>query len=117
MSSFWQRTLSGTVYVPLIVASILVHPIFFGVLFLVFTMWAVGEQHKLFHSTKFTTIGSMIAGGWLFALSWLFEQCEALSLLQFKLLLRYLSHLALAAAYNFAQLILADSIYLYQIGN
>ena len=86
MSSFWQRTLSGTVYVALIVASILVHPIFFGILFLLFTMWAVREQHKLFNSTKFTTIGSMLAGGWLFAMTWLFEQFEALSLLQLKLL-------------------------------
>ena len=34
MSTFWQRTLSGTVYVGLVIASILVHPLFFGVLFL-----------------------------------------------------------------------------------
>lgn len=86
MSTFWQRTLSGTVYVALIVASTLVHPIFFGVLFLCFTMWAVREQLHLLRATRFTTIGSMLAGGWLFAMTWLLEQCEAMSLLQFKLL-------------------------------
>lgn len=50
MSNFWQRTLSGTVYVALVVASILVHPVFFGVLFLIVTCMAVREYHQLLHS-------------------------------------------------------------------
>ena len=71
MSSFWKRTLSGAVYVALVVASILVHPIFFGVLFLALTMWAVHEYHTLVKSDKFVTIGSMIAGGLTFVTLWL----------------------------------------------
>ncbi len=71
MSTFWQRTLSGTVYVGLVIASILVHPLFFGVLFLGVTMLAVREQHILLGSSRFTTIGSMLAGGLLFAMAWM----------------------------------------------
>ena len=83
MSTFWQRTLSGGVYVALVVASILVHPIFFGVLFLCVTMLAVREQHKLFQSSRFVTIGSMLAGGYLFAISWLIFYSQTLSIGEF----------------------------------
>ena len=82
MSSFWQRTLSGAVYVALVVASILVHPIFFGVLFLCVTMLAVREQHVLLGSSRFTTIGSMLAGGLLFAVAWLLCNVDAINLQQ-----------------------------------
>lgn len=47
MSNFWQRTLSGTVYVGLVVASVLVHPAFFAVLFMIVTSLAVREYHHL----------------------------------------------------------------------
>jgi len=79
MSTFWQRTLSGTVYVALVIASILVHPIFFGVLFLGITMLAVREQHVLLNSIPFTRIGSMLAGGLLFACAWLIHNVEIFS--------------------------------------
>ena len=80
MSSFWQRTLSGAVYVALVVASILVHPIFFGVLFLIISMLAVREQHKLLQSSRFTTIGSMLAGGLLFVIAWLMFNLDSINL-------------------------------------
>lgn len=82
MSTFWQRTLSGTVYVALVVASILVHPIFFGVLFIGVTMLAVREHHRLLESSRFTTIGAMLLGGLLFAIAWLMFNVETIRLSQ-----------------------------------
>lgn len=70
MSNLVQRTLSGAVYVGLVVASILVHPIFFGVLFLVISMLAVREFNHLMHSSRLQTILSVIAGGILFGIAW-----------------------------------------------
>ena len=61
MSNFVQRTLSGAVYVGLVVASILVHPIFFSVLFALVTILAVREFHHLMHSDMFLTVTSCIA--------------------------------------------------------
>ena len=79
MSTFLQRTLSGTVYVGLVIASILVHPLFFGVLFLGVTMLAVREQHVLLNSSRFTTIGSMLAGGLLFVIAWMMFNVETMN--------------------------------------
>ncbi len=78
MSSFWQRTLSGAVYVALVVSSILVHPIFFGVLFMCVSMLAVREQHVLLHTSCFVRVGSMLAGGLLFAIIWLMFNADCL---------------------------------------
>lgn len=75
MSNFWQRTLSGAVYVTLVVSSVLVHPIFFGVLFVVITMLAVREYHHLMQSSRFQTIGATILGALLFVCLWIFCQC------------------------------------------
>lgn len=70
MSSLVQRTLSGAVYVALVVASILVHPAFFGVLFALFTALAVREFHVLVGSPKFATYMSVFLGVFLFAVTW-----------------------------------------------
>ena len=51
MSNFITRTLSGAVYVALVVLSIFVHPIFFGVLFSIITILAVREYHHLVNSS------------------------------------------------------------------
>ncbi len=83
MSTFWQRLLSGVVYIALVIASILVHPIFFGVLFGLVTMLAVREYHKLVGSSVLTTVGSVLCGGYLFAATWCFFQVETLNLAEF----------------------------------
>ena len=49
MSNFITRTLSGAVYVALVVLSIFVHPIFFGVLFSIITILAVREFVVSYH--------------------------------------------------------------------
>lgn len=80
MSTFWQRLLSGIAYIGLVIASILVHPIFFGVLFVLVTMLAVHEYHHLVGSTRLTTIGASLAGGLLFAILWCFFQVETINI-------------------------------------
>lgn len=50
MTNFWQRTLSGAVYASLVIASVLVHPAFFCVLFSIVTYLAVREYHHLVQS-------------------------------------------------------------------
>ncbi len=75
MNNFVQRTLSGAVYVGLVVASILVHPIFFGVLFTIVTILAIREFHALMHSTACVKWGSAIAGGLLFSI--FFSLCSS----------------------------------------
>lgn len=66
MSNLIQRTLSGALYVILVVAGILVHPLFFSILFGLVTPLAVREYHNLVHSDCFLTIISMILGEILF---------------------------------------------------
>lgn len=72
MSNFWQRTLSGAVYVSLVVASILIHPLFFGVLFAVVTALAVREYHHLLASPRNLTAGAVLVGLLMFALAVLY---------------------------------------------
>ena len=70
MNNFVQRTLSGAVYVALVVASILVHPIFFGVLFLVVSVLAAREYMSLRGASCFLRVASMKATALLFAMAW-----------------------------------------------
>lgn len=71
MSNFLTRTLSGAVYVGLVVASILVHPVFFGIVFLLVTVLAVREFHVLMHTPRLLNLSAMLMSGLLFAGSWL----------------------------------------------
>ena len=70
MSNLIQRTLSGAVYVALVVAGILVHPIFFGVLFLVVSILATREFMWLRGADWFLRVASMKASALLFAMAW-----------------------------------------------
>lgn len=81
MSNFWQRTLSGTVYVALVVASILVHPAFFGLLFMVITSLAVREYHHLTQSYNGLTVCTTGAAALLFGESYFYFSGEELSVL------------------------------------
>lgn len=66
MNNFTQRILSGAVYVAVVVSSILVHPIYFGAVFLIVSLLAVREYHHLLQSPRGLIVSSMIGGGWLF---------------------------------------------------
>lgn len=70
MNNFVKRLLFGALYVGLVVASILVHPIFFGVLFLFVTGYAVYEYHHLVASSKMVTGWSVLLSAVLFAGVW-----------------------------------------------
>ena len=70
MNNFVQRTLSGAVYVALVVAGILVHPVFFGVLFLVVSILAAREYMCLRGASWFLRVAAMKATALLFAMAW-----------------------------------------------
>lgn len=71
MSNLVQRTLSGALYVGVVVASILVHPMFYGALFAIISMLAVREFHHLMGSSRLATALGMIAAALLFATAWI----------------------------------------------
>jgi phosphatidate cytidylyltransferase len=53
MSNFWQRTLTGTAFVLLVVLSIFLHPLAFGLLLLAVVIMGMLELEKLFeHRTE-----------------------------------------------------------------
>lgn len=70
MNNLIKRTLFGAIYVGLVVTSILIDPIFFGVLFLFVTGYAVYEYHNLVTSSKLVTGLSIALGCLLFAGVW-----------------------------------------------
>ena len=76
MNNFVQRTLSGAVYVALVVAGILVHPVFFGVLFLVVSILAAREYMCLRGASWFLRVAAMKATALLFAMAWWVAFCE-----------------------------------------
>ncbi len=74
MNNFVQRTLSGAVYVGVVVSSILVHPAYFGIVFLLISMLAVREFMSLMQMGDESTFLSILLAGILFAGGWLFAQ-------------------------------------------
>lgn len=71
MNNFTQRTLSAVVYAAIVISSILVHPMYFGGVFLVITILAIREYHSLMNSARITTCLSSLSGGVLFAIAWM----------------------------------------------
>lgn len=78
MNNFAKRTVFGAIYVGLVVASILVHPIFFGGLFLLITMYAMYEFGNLVQIHPVYKVISIIMGGVFFAGSWMLEFAQSL---------------------------------------
>ncbi len=66
MSNFVQRTLSGSVYVAIIVAAVLYHPASFAALFCLVSVFAVREFCKLLGSDVWLTVVSSVCAGLLF---------------------------------------------------
>lgn len=66
MSNLVTRTLSGAVYVALVVASIVIKPAFFGIVFLPITLLAIMEYHRLVKSHPLLMALSGLAGGGMF---------------------------------------------------
>lgn len=51
MNNFFQRTLSAVVYAGTVIASILLHPMYFGIVFMIVSAWAIYEHHKLIQTS------------------------------------------------------------------
>lgn len=75
MSNLIKRTLTGVVFVAIIVLSITIHPLFFGALFFIVSLFALFEFQKMFafSELKIQSLNSMIIGGVLFAISFLID--------------------------------------------
>lgn len=86
MSIFWTRTLSGAIYVAVVVSSILIHPMIFAGISIGLALYAVREFHHLMHSPRCITIFSMLSGALLVGLFVVIEQWEQIPLFGVKVL-------------------------------
>lgn len=66
MSNLVQRTIFGAIYVAVVVASILCHPLAFDAMFAVVAILAVRELHVLLGDSRFVRVGGMILAVLLF---------------------------------------------------
>ena len=76
MSNFLQRTLSGLIFVLIVVGSILWNPYSFAVVFMLITGWSVYEFHKLTnqqHQVQVSTFTSVVGAMLLFVISFLYS--------------------------------------------
>lgn len=78
MSNLLQRTLSGAVYVAVVIAAILVHPIAFAALFAVISTLAVREFHTITGDARYTKVFGMLLNVLLFAVVGVWQFCSRL---------------------------------------
>lgn len=78
MSNFVQRTLSGAVYVAVVVASILIHPIAFTAIFAVVSTLAVREFHAITMDGHYTRVFGMVLNVLMFAGVGVWQFCDKL---------------------------------------
>lgn len=78
MSNLVQRTLSGAVYVAVVVAAILVHPVAFAAVFAVVSTLAVREFHSITGDERYTRVFAMILNVLLFAGVGAWQYCNRL---------------------------------------
>ena len=71
MNEFWKRTLSGAIYVGVVVSSILYHPVFYGIAFSLIILLAVREYHHLTKMSRVNTIMAAISAVLLFVTCWI----------------------------------------------
>ena len=67
MNNFFQRTLSAVVYAGTVIASTLLHPMYFGIVFMIVSAWAIYEHHKLVQTCIKAACYAIIATVLLFA--------------------------------------------------
>lgn len=75
MNNFITRTLSGLLFVAIVIGSILINPYAFALVFLIITGWAVFEFHKLTNqqeSVRVQPFAGLVGGIILFVTSFLF---------------------------------------------
>ena len=67
MNNFFQRTLSAVVYAGTVIATTLLHPMYFGIVFMIVSAWAIYEHHKLVQTSIKAACYAIIATILLFA--------------------------------------------------
>lgn len=67
MNNFFQRTLSAVVYAGTVIATTLLHPMYFGIVFMIVSAWAIYEHHKLVQTSIKAACYAIIATVLLFA--------------------------------------------------
>ena len=78
MTNLIQRTLSGAVYVAVVIAAILVHPIAFAALFAVISTLAVREFHTITGDAAYTKVFGMLLNILLFVGVGIWQFCDRL---------------------------------------
>ena len=78
MSNLVQRTIFGALYVAVVVAAILVHPIAFAVIFAVVSTLAVREFHTITGDERYTKVFGMILNLLLFTGVGAWQYCDRL---------------------------------------
>lgn len=78
MSNLVQRTIFGALYVAVVVAAILVHPIAFAVIFAVVSTLAVREFHTITGDERYTKVFGMLLNLLLFAGVGAWQYCDRL---------------------------------------
>ena len=78
MSNLVQRTIFGALYVAVVVAAILVHPIAFAVIFAVVSTLAVREFHAITGDERYTKVFGMLLNLLLFAGVGAWQYCDRL---------------------------------------
>ena len=77
MTNLVQRTISGAVYVAVVVAAILVHPLAFAAIFAVVSTLAVREFHSITGDPAYTRVFGMLLNLLLFAGVGVWQFCDS----------------------------------------
>ena len=78
MSNLVQRTISGAIYVAVVVAAILVHPLAFAAIFAIVSTLAVREFHTITGDASYTKFLGMLLNLLLFACVGVRQLCNTL---------------------------------------
>ena len=78
MTNLVQRTISGAVYVAVVVAAILVHPLAFAAIFAVVSTLAVREFHSITGDPAYTRVFGMLLNLLLFAGVGVWQFCDSM---------------------------------------
>lgn len=109
MSNLLQRTLSGAVYVAVVIASILVHPLVFAALFAVISTLAVREFHSITGDALYTKVFGMLLNILLFAGVGVWQFCDRL------IATNYIYETSIARIMAFAYIVLLLVALVYEL--
>ena len=100
MTNLVQRTISGAVYVAVVVAAILVHPLAFAAIFAVVSTLAVREFHSITGDPAYTRVFGMLLNLLLFAGVGVWQFCDSM------FVTNYIFEASLSQAFALAYIVL-----------